>query len=250
MNGTTFPHQPGVTDHQGDRGGYNSSGFNRENNQGGYQGNQGGYEKKPWNKDGFQKKPFQQRQEVLDPTIYIPYAITAGKETPPDVIEKLCRMARDFSVKGLTVRIGADGPVENAIDDAVVIKKELILPWKDFNNKNSKFTFTNERAMVIAKQFHPTFDNMKKGIQLILAKNARLILGNKMDSPARFFLTWTEDGIDNIKHKTAKTGFTGHPIAIASAAGVPIFNLGNPEAERKLNEYLDTIYLAERKYSE
>ena len=243
MNGTTFPDFPGA----------DSGGQKPWHNQGGY--NPSSYEKKPWQKDGgqgggFQKKPWQpgggggkfpRKEEPLDPTIYLPYAVSGNKEAPPEILAKIKELVAYLDSKGFTTRTGCADPIELAADDAATGKRERILPWKDFAEKESKLTWNSERAHVIAKMFHPTYDNMKKGVQHILGKNARLVLGDKMNSPARFLLIWTEDGAEHVRQKTGKTGLAGHIIAIASAAGVPIYNLGNPSAEQRLREYVEQL---------
>jgi hypothetical protein len=275
MNGTTFPdfhdeelggtydpgRQPKYSEQDRQRNyQQGSGGSNYQNQQGGgrgnYQsngGNGGNWEKKPWqgnnNGGNWEKKPwqgnsnggggkFQRKEEPLDPTIYFPCAVSGNKEAPQEVLSRIADLVRLCNEKEITVRTGCEGPVELAADDAATGRRERILPWRDFQEKESKLTFNSERAHAIAKKFHPTYDNMKRGIQHILAKNARLILGDKMTSPARFLLTWTEDGIEHARDKTSRTGLAGHIISIATAAGVPIYNLGNPTAEQRLREYL------------
>lgn len=248
MNSTTFPSYPGQEQdsqqfQNGTRYGNNSNG--------GYQNNQGG--QKPWQKQGWQnnrggngggggnwqKKPWQGRQEETDLTLYKPYACTGNTECPPEILEKFDRVAKKLEELGYTVRVGGMDGIEDRIEK-LVQKKEVHLPWKGFAEKDSRFTYNSERAFAIAKMFHPTFDSMKKGVQAFLAKNARLILGDKMNSPALFLVCWTEDGVETAKEKTAKTGFGGHPIAIASAVGIPVFNLAKPDAEQRINMLVES----------
>ena len=247
MNQTTFPSYPGQEQNsqqfqQGTQYGNNEQGGQRS-----WQGNNGGgYQKKPWQGGGggngggggWQKKPWQgggqKRHEDMDLTLYKPYACTANADCPPEILEKFDRIAKKLEELGYTVRVGGMDGVEDRIEK-LVNKKEVHLPWKEFNNKQSKFTYNSERAFSIAKMFHPMFDTMKKGIQAFLAKNARLILGDKVNSPALFLVCWTEDGVESVKEKTNRTGFTGHPIAIASALGIPVFNLAKPDAEQRLD---------------
>lgn len=245
MNSTTFP------DFQGSQSSGSENHWEKKPWQG--NGGGGGYEKKPWqgnNGGSYEKKPwqgnggggkFQRKEEPLDPTIYLPCAVSGNKGAPPEIIAKIKELVTFISEHGFTVRTGCDGEVELAADDAATAKRERILPWREFEGKESKLTWNSERAAVIAKRYHPTYDNMKKGVQHILGKNARLALGDKMNSPARFLLVWTEDGVESVREKTARTGLAGHIIAIASAAGIPIYNLGNPTAEQRLREYINQI---------
>lgn len=236
MNGTTFP---GYSE-QGGR----STSWDGNSNRGGQQEGQGS--KKPWNGERRQWGGGQggnrnfQRQPETDMTLYKPYAIAANREAPPEIIKKFSDYAKRLEGLGYTVRVGGDSQgVDQEVENAVIEKKELILPWKNFANKESKFTYTTDRAKAVAAQFHPTFEAMKDVVKLFLARNARLIMGDKMVSPALFLICWSEDGIETHRQRSSRSGNIGHSVAIASAAGIQVFNLGNPSAEQRLNMYLE-----------
>lgn len=270
MNGTTFPAYPGQEqDRSGDQhgtrygnsnqseegqsqnngnwqnrqsgngggGGGSWQGNRNQNYQGGNGGGGGGWKGNQgqgggnWQGKGGGK--FQRAPET-DLTLYKPYTIVANNEMPSEIAAKFEEIAKRLEQREYTVRVGGMEGIDDRIEKAIK-KIEVHLPWREFNGKQSKFTYNSERAFAVAKMFHPTFDSMKKGIQAFLAKNARLILGDKVNSPALFLLCWTEDGAESIRERTAKTGFSGHPIAIASALGIPIFNLAKSDAEQRLN---------------
>ena len=197
--------------------------------------------KKDWGNKGGQsggRFPIKPKPEEIDPTLYLSAAITGNKEAPPEILDRIAQLAQYLESRGFTIRVGGDGPVEDAAEQATQ-KKEVLLPWRGFNDKESATTFPIERAFHIAKMFHPTWEHMKKGVQAILAKNARLVMGNKMMSPATLLLCWTEDGAEDRREVTMKTGLSAHPIRIASGSGVRIFNLGRPDAESRLRHFVD-----------
>lgn len=226
-----------------DNGGYqnNRNNQNYQNNQGGQGGGnrpwgsgggQSGFQKKPWNGGG--GGGFQKRPEDTDMTLYKPYACTANDDAPQEIKDKFVEIVKMLENNGYTLRTGGMEGVEEIVENSVT-KKEVHLPWRDFGGKQSRFTFNTDRAYAIAKKYHPTFDGLSKGVKCFLAKNARLILGNNMTSPALFLLTWTEDGATSSRDRTARTGFAGHPIAIAAGIGIPVINLARSDAEQKLN---------------
>lgn len=237
-------------------GGYQGN-SNYQNNNGGYQqknnyqnngGNNGGYQKGNYQnnngggyqKGNFQRGNFQKRSnEPEGPAeLYMPYVITGNREAPPDVLETMKRIVTLLEKNGYTMRSGGmDGP-EDAVEK-VATKKEIHLPWKDFNNKDSKFTFTPNHAKEIAAKFQPGYDGLKPVIQTFLAKNVRMLMGKDLKGPALFMITWSEDGAETISEKTAKTGNAGHAVAIASTLRIPVFNLGKRDAESRLNSYLN-----------
>lgn len=268
MNGTTFPGDPGY-DGGGERqsyqqnysqGGGQSNGGNQSGgwqgnqnngggNGGGWQNRQGGGNGGNWqNRQGGgggggnwgQKKQWGGKSaDDGDLSLYKPYVIAANNDVPPEILTKFDELAKWLESLDYTVRVGGMEGIEDRIEK-LIGKKEVHLPWKGFNEKESRFTYNSPRAFAIAKMFSPTFDTLKKGVQIFQAKNARLIMGDKMNSPALFLLCWTEDGAESLRERTGRTGFTGHPIAIASGVGIQIFNLAKPDAEQRLKFYVES----------
>lgn len=238
----------------GDRG---NSGGGNEGGGGGYGGGQkqswggggkpswqGGGDKKPWQGKGKDdwKKP---KPEEIDPTLYKPVFFTGNRDAPPEIIAKMKELMLWALDQGITVRTGGDGNIEEEIaklaQSTNAEKLELILPWKEFNGFESALTWPIERAHAIAKMFHPTYDNLKKGVHGILAKNARNVMGHKMMSPVVALLVWTDDGVEQTRNVLASTGFAGHSIKIANAVGRPVFNLGNPTAEQRFRDFITSL---------
>ena len=213
------------------------------------------YEKKPyqnWNKDksssggntNWQKKPWggnKPKDEFIG--LYQAYVGTGNKDTPDNIISTFKRIAEELENLGYIARTGGmDGP-DNVFE--AVKNVELHLPWKGFNNKDSKFTFNSDNAKHIAKMFHTSFDTLKPAIQAMLAKNARLVLGKDLKSPAMFVICWSADGAETKLEKTASTGNVGHVIAIANAMRIPVFNFGKRDAESRLKNFLGIPYVKE-----
>lgn len=193
-----------------------------------------------FNRNNQEKKEFQKR-DYRDPELvelYKSYAGTGNKEAPQNILDRFTEIARVLDQFGYTLRTGGfDGPEEYFEKGSSHL--ELHLPWKDFNKRDSKLTFTSHEAMEIARKFHPTFDGLSPAIQKFLAKNVRTLLGKDLKSAVRFVICWSEDGAETIKEKSFKTGNIGHVLAIASAMRIPVFNFGKPDAEERLRKYLE-----------
>jgi len=210
------------------RNNYNNS-SNNSNNDG------GNNYRKNYSKSNYFKKKEEFNGEAK---LYKPYVGSGNRDAPSDVSETIQRLAKFLEEFGFICRTGGmEGPEQNFEDAAK--NHELHLPWKGFNNKESKSAFNTPEALAIAKMFHPTFDDLKPAIQAFLAKNARLVLGKDLRSPALFVLCWSADGAECSREKTARTGNVGHVIAIASAIKIPIFNLAKPDAEYRLKQHLE-----------
>lgn len=231
----------------GNRNGYQNNGgggYNKgyQNNGGGggynkgYQNNGGGgYNKGGFSKPGFKKNTYLDSDVAQ---IYKAYAGTGNVGAPPDILTQIKKLTRELDVHGYTTRTGGMEGCEEAFETSAQ-KLELHLPWKNFNNKQSEFAFTSKQALAIAKLYHPTFDGLSFSIQAIIAKNIKILLGKDLKSAARFLLCWSEDGVETIALRTAKTGNVGHAIAAANSLKIPVFNLGKPDAEKRLREFLE-----------
>jgi hypothetical protein len=237
-------------------------GYNRNN----YNGNNNGYQKKPFNnynnnggnnnwknkgsfnrsQGGFKPKV---EEDLSNYKLYKPYVGTGNQNPPPHIVTQIKRLTNELETFGFTLRTGGTAGVEEAFE-ASAKEMELHLPFNNYNGKQSKFAFINKRAYAVAKLFHPTYDTIPEKVTLFLAKNARLVMGKDLVSPALFMLCWSEDGCESSETKTSKTGNVGHAIAIACALHIPVFNLAKPDAEKRLKEHLGVAYTEKKSFEE
>lgn len=212
---------------------------NRSGNSGDYRGGNNNYGSRP---GGFQRQGGQggfQKKEV-DPdsvVLYRPYVGTGNKDIPEDVAQTFKRLAKELHELGYTLRTGCLDGTEQALESCDVTK-EVHIPWKGFNDRDTKFSYVAPEAKILAARYQPGYDGLKPVIQAFLTKNVRLVMGQNVKSPALFALIWTEDGAETVQEKSIKTGSTGHVIAIASLLKIPVFNLAKPDAEARLKRYL------------
>lgn len=232
-------------DSQGNSNSGNSAGGwnnNRGNNGGGWNKGGGGFNKGGFNKGGFNRGNWKKQEEDEgDPALYKPYVISGNPNPPAEVVESITKIAKELEAKGYTVRLGGFDGIEDTVEKATT-KHEVHLPWRGFNEKESKFTFTPQRAKDIAKLFHPSFDGLKPVIQTFLAKNVRMVMGKDLKGPSLFAIIWSEDGAEKDSEKSFKTGNVGHLLSIANDLRIQVFNFGKPDAEARLRAFLDLNY--------
>lgn len=225
----------GNNNHQ-DNNGYNNQGNNqyRNNNfRGNYQ-NRGPSNRPPYNGNNYQRN--NQPQEVLS-KIYKSYAVIGNKDTPDDIIKQMVAFAKELDEQSFVCRISvAQGPDKEVCE--AVKNKEVILPWKGFNEVQDGDSFTSPSAKAITRLTQPGYDDMKPGLQLILGKNVRLLLGKECKSPVAFVIGWSKDGAERLSQKTPDTGGMGHILSIAQSACIPVFNLGKPDALQRLKTFI------------
>lgn len=171
--------------------------------------------------------------------LYKPFAFVSNPDMPESIKETLEMIAIKLSEQEYTVRLGGNKGLEEIFEHKVK-RVELQLPWKGFNEKESKFTFTSENAKEISKAYSPVYDKLPDAVKVFLGRNVRLLLGKDLKSPAMFLIVWTADGCESARDRTFRTGNAGHVIAMASAMRIPIFNISKQDSINRLLKYLES----------
>lgn len=176
-------------------------------------------------------------KEIIIREIYYPFFVFSTEPLPEAIKEKAKQAALLLEEAKFTLRTDTVGELAKLFE-SILTRKEEYLPWNEFNDKKSKFAFNTESSKILAKLYSPKFDEMKKAVQAFQARNARSILGQNVKSPIHLAIVWSADGAQHIKERTAKSSFIAHPLALASALRIPIFNLEREDCIERLKQFL------------
>jgi hypothetical protein len=150
------------------------------------------------------------------------YAGIGSRKTPENIMEFMKNIAAFLAKNDFILRSGGANGADSSFEfgsDQVNGKKEIFLPWKNFNNNNSNLFNVCENSIKIAEQFHPKFKYLKSPAKKLISRNTYQILGHNLNSPSLFVICYTENG--------EISGGTGQAIRIANHYNIPVFNLGN-----------------------
>ena len=150
------------------------------------------------------------------------YAGIGSRETPQDVLSLMQKIGRALALKEYTLRSGGANGADTAFEqgcDMVEGKKEIFLPWRNFNNHNSELFNVSNEALNMASNLHPAWDKCSQGAQRLHARNCYQILGENLDTPVEFVVCWT-------KYPKASGG-TALGVRLAEENNIPVFNLVN-----------------------
>lgn len=233
----------GYNGNRGNNGNYNKGNYNNSGggnyNKGGYNGGGGGFQKKPYGGGGGGFRRNDQDVDLTNYTLYKPFSVICNDNAPPEVLDRAKEVILHLINHGFTARASCITSSEKEILEFIPEDKvEVYIPWKDFDNRNSKFYFNDKVSQHIARMFHKAYDTLKGPIQAFLAKNVRMVLGEKAKSRSTLVIVWSEDGATDTSQITFKTGNVSHPIAIANAVHIPVFNLQDPDILLKVSGYL------------
>ena len=148
---------------------------------------------------------------------------------------------------------GADAAFEGGCDQ-VQGRKEIFLPWKNFNANRSplflclpQFDGVSEidillvrRAIELALKIHPLGalllapSTKMQTILKLMTRNSQQVLGKTVteENKSRFLICWTR--------KDEPKGGTRQAIVLAAAFNIPVFNLGVPSVVEGVRRYLQS----------
>lgn len=148
------------------------------------------------------------------------YTGIGSRQTPPDILKIMTRIAENLELSGLILRSGGADGADSAFEAGVSEEdhKEIYLPWKGFNgSKSSRYGVTQD-ALIMARHYHPAWHRCSNTARKFHARNCYQILGRDLHTPSKFVLCWTPNG--------QPVGGTGQALRIASDLDIPIINMG------------------------
>ncbi len=162
------------------------------------------------------------------------YAGIGSQKTPPEVCDRMTRIAGRLEARGWTLRSGAAFGADEAFEAGVRTPRsnaQIFLPWGGFNHHWSDRYEVCERAHEIARKYHPAYHRLSADGRLLMGRNSYQVRGPDLDSPAACVICWTRNG--------KAVGGTGQALRIAEELRIPIFNLHDPTAVRRLGEFVN-----------
>lgn len=175
--------------------------------------------------NGYKRNNFKQKEDELqDP--YIPVSIFVDREFPEDAKVTLLSIATKLLSKKITVRInGDDKEFYEKLKGLSDPHLEVFIPWKNFNEIDSKHYFNTITSKHIAETHFQAWDKIPDSVKAFLARNVRMIFGDKNNSITLCLITWSKDGASRISELTKDTGKSSFIIKTAASYGFPVVNI-------------------------
>lgn len=185
---------------------------------------------------GNNKQFFKRKEEVVEEP-YVPVVIYVDRDFPPEVKNSLYNIASKLINKKLTVRVnGDDKDFYDRINTLSDNHLEVYTPWKNFNNIETKHYYNTLTSKHIANQHFPGWEKIPDGVKAMLARNVRMMFGDKNNSIALCLITWSKDGASKASEVTKDTGRSSFIIKMSSSFGFPVVNIAKNTAENILEK--------------
>lgn len=156
------------------------------------------------------------------------YTGIGSRETPPFIILLMRRIAEYQHTHGFTLRSGHAKGADQAFEWGANGRAEIYLPWPTFEIEvelnGTAYDEPTPQAMKMAERFHPAWDRLNQGGQKLHARNCHQVLGYDLQTPSKYVICWTRDGLT--------IGGTATAIKIADKYCIPVLNLGKMETFR------------------
>lgn len=162
------------------------------------------------------------------------YAGIGSRETPDDIQAAMTAIARRLHDLGFVLYSGGADGADTAFYNGSGDLNEIYLPWDGFNQFAGKYRLPAPAAFTIASLIHPGWRNLKKGGRPLMARNCHQVMREDLATPVDFVVCWTQDGAEESKDRSPRTGGTGQAIDLASRMGIPVVNLARDGAMEKL----------------
>lgn len=154
------------------------------------------------------------------------YTGIGSRETPKNILEIMIKFGECMAKIGCILRSGGADGADTAFEigcDRFNGRKEIYLPWINFNNRKSIVPSINafDVAEQIASKHHPAWSRCSEGARRLHSRSVFQILGSELNAPTDAVFCWTPNG--------SGSGGTGQAIRIAKSLNIKIYDMGNPE---------------------
>ncbi len=162
-----------------------------------------------------------------------------SRETPPHVLHMMTIIARALAGEGWLLRSGHARGADMAFELGCKAA-EIYLPWPGFNGAKVEMGGIYyapqagdemQELFEIASRYHPNWDACSYTAKLFHARNVWQIAGMDLNTPTDMVVCWTKDG--------KASGGTGQAMRIAEDLKIPIFNLKDPTAIQRMEEFVN-----------
>ena len=145
------------------------------------------------------------------------YAGIGSRITPENICSFFIELAKWLESRGLGMRSGGAVGADKAFADGVIdpAHRTIYRAWH-----------ATPEAIAYASKFHPKWDKCSGHAKALHGRNAMIVLGEKLNQPAKFVVCWSAN---------ESYGGTSMGIKIARDNDIPVYNACG--WDKKLDEF-------------
>ena len=162
------------------------------------------------------------------------YAGIGSRSLPGDVERRIHFISKKLCSYGYTLRSGGAAGCDSAFERYAGDKKEIYLPWKNFNNNKSNSYTITPSAVNMAMYYHPS-SYLSPSVTKLMARNCYQVLGKNLNEPVDFVVCYTQNG--------EMSGGTSQAMRIANEHNIPVYNIYSLEGYCNFLTYLRKLII-------
>lgn len=172
------------------------------------------------------------------------YAGIGSRQTPPEILELMTKIAVKLREQGWTLRSGHATGADWAFEQGARENSVIYLPWPSFGQKPYKDDPGRPvlgRAMCNEELWKDYYRNVlghqnehSRAVTLLHGRNVAQVLGMKGGTPSSFVVCWTKEFMGKYE------GGTGVACRLAKQHNIPIFNLYHKDVQEHLQQFLSS----------
>lgn len=167
-----------------------------------------------------------------------------GEALPDNIMEQILAICKTLFSRGYAITSNGSNRDEVLckISELEGAKIATYLPFKKFN-EDIKFPLISkptETAYGIAASVRKNFFELKPVVRCLIATDIHTMLGVECNDPLKFLIVYTPEGSESLSKNSdwKQMGYTTLKIRVASESNIPVFNLKNPDAIKRLSELI------------
>ena len=175
------------------------------------------------------------------------YTGIGSRQTPDEVQNEIVKWSNSMQNNWILRSGGAKG-ADDAFERGITIsdRKEIYLPWAQFGGRQGSGTYTvtsfaksiQRCAQEIAKRYHPFWEKLTSGGEILMTRNVMQILGQDLKTPSDFVVCWAQGlRYDKDGRILDAAGGTGQAIRLAYSLFIPVLYWNDPTHQNILKSY-------------
>lgn len=167
------------------------------------------------------------------------YTGIGSRETPANICAQMTELAMYLEKLGYTLRSGGAEGADKAFESGAPTTCESYRPFGYLVSRHYiRYTDTTRMNKSVDK-YHPAPQYLKRYVRKLMARNYCQVLGTRPLKSYRsdFIVCWTPDG--STDGQSRESGGTGQALRIACAKGIPVYNLYDSKAYKRLLKHIE-----------
>ena len=157
------------------------------------------------------------------------YAGIGSRETPPEILQLMTKIAEHMRGRGYILRSGGADGADTAFEDGAGDSKEIFYA-QDANGDDNAYALLDKVCLSLDNAPDDS-SRMRRYVRNLLARNMYQILGKSLDTPVDCVICWTPGA--------QLLGGTRYAIRLAQLKEIDVYNLADSDTVQRITQRME-----------